>query len=265
MSPSSQGGSSSKPSLTQQARAIWPTPCAADSQRNSANHQRGEGNPTLPGSAQMWRTPDATLIEPKSTVVKMEGRTPADPQVSLADQATRMWPTPDASAANDTEIPAAWKARQQRTGLDFGMPLAMAAKFWPTPKTPMGGAEGRSSRAKRGSGGEDLEAAAQEWPTPNAEGGTGYMSGSNRDTWRPTLEGMAIGKRPVLHSGRPDPTMPPDGPRSTRVLNPRFVEWLMGWPLGWTDCGSSATESYRLWRQRHSSALRSVLASWTRR
>lgn len=27
------------------------------------------------------------------------------------------------------------------------------------------------------------------WPTPNAEGGTGYMSGSNRDTWRPTLEG----------------------------------------------------------------------------
>src|SRR5262245_54541484 len=27
------------------------------------------------------------------------------------------------------------------------------------------------------------------WPTPNAEGGTGYMSGSNRDTWRPTLAG----------------------------------------------------------------------------
>jgi hypothetical protein len=27
------------------------------------------------------------------------------------------------------------------------------------------------------------------WPTPNAEGETGYMSGSNRDTWRPTLVG----------------------------------------------------------------------------
>jgi hypothetical protein len=40
-------------------------------------------------------------------------------------------------------------------------------------------------------------------PTPNAEGGTGYMSGSNRDTWRPTLEGAARGYVPVLHQGRP--------------------------------------------------------------
>jgi hypothetical protein len=26
------------------------------------------------------------------------------------------------------------------------------------------------------------------WPSPNAQSGLGYMSGSNRDTWRPTLE-----------------------------------------------------------------------------
>jgi hypothetical protein len=32
---------------------------------------------------------------------------------------------------------------------------------------------------------------SSSWPTPNAEGGTGYMSGSNRDTWRPTLESAA--------------------------------------------------------------------------
>lgn len=40
-------------------------------------------------------------------------------------------------------------------------------------------------------------------PTPNAEGGTGYMSGSNRDTWRPTLESAVKGYLPVLHQGRP--------------------------------------------------------------
>jgi hypothetical protein len=28
-------------------------------------------------------------------------------------------------------------------------------------------------------------------------------------------------------------------------LNPRWVEWLMGFPLGWTDCGPSATPSSR--------------------
>jgi hypothetical protein len=34
----------------------------------------------------MWRTPNASLIEPKSTVKKLTGRTPSDPQVGLADQ-----------------------------------------------------------------------------------------------------------------------------------------------------------------------------------
>jgi len=34
-------------------------------------------------------------------------------------------------------------------------------------------------------------------------------------------------------------------------LNPLFVEWLMGWPLGWTACGRAATESYRQWRHSH--------------
>ena len=34
----------------------------------------------------MWRTPSAMLVEPKSTVVKLTGRKPTDPQVGLADQ-----------------------------------------------------------------------------------------------------------------------------------------------------------------------------------
>lgn len=36
---------------------------------------------------------------------------------------------------------------------------------------------------------------------------------------------------------------------STKRLNPLFVEWLMGWPLGWTACGPVGMESY-LWKQR---------------
>ena len=27
-------------------------------------------------------------------------------------------------------------------------------------------------------------------------------------------------------------------------LNPTWVEWLMGWPLGWTDLDASATDKY---------------------
>jgi hypothetical protein len=34
-------------------------------------------------------------------------------------------------------------------------------------------------------------------------------------------------------------------------LNPTWVEWLMGWPLGWTDCDASATDRFREWCASH--------------
>ena len=35
-------------------------------------------------------------------------------------------------------------------------------------------------------------------------------------------------------------------------LNPDFVEWLMGWPIGWTDLKPLATDKFLRWRQAHS-------------
>jgi len=34
-------------------------------------------------------------------------------------------------------------------------------------------------------------------------------------------------------------------------LNPTWVEWLMGWPLGWTDLDPLATDKFRLWLRQH--------------
>jgi len=34
-------------------------------------------------------------------------------------------------------------------------------------------------------------------------------------------------------------------------LNPTWVEWLMEWPLGWTDCAVSATDKFRQWQRSH--------------
>jgi DNA (cytosine-5)-methyltransferase 1 len=34
-------------------------------------------------------------------------------------------------------------------------------------------------------------------------------------------------------------------------LNPTWVEWLMGWPLGWTDCAASGMDKFRLWLNSH--------------
>lgn len=34
-------------------------------------------------------------------------------------------------------------------------------------------------------------------------------------------------------------------------LNPTWVEWIMGWPLGWTDCDALETDKFRSWQQQH--------------
>ena len=44
-------------------------------------------------------------------------------------------------------------------------------------------------------------------------------------------------------------------------LNPQWVAWLMGFPIGWTDFAPLATQSFRSWQRSLSVSLRSVLAS----
>tara|TARA_Y100001970_G_C14231189_1_gene858750 strand:+ start:2141 stop:2647 length:507 start_codon:yes stop_codon:yes gene_type:complete len=112
---------------------------------------------------------------------------------------------------------------------------AMSAKMWPTPNAsdnrPRATEKSTARRVKIGKQ-VSLEAAVKYpqivWPTPtshNAKEG-GYPSEHARNT--PTLAAQAGGQ-----------------------LNPTWVEWLMGWPLGWTDSSASATAKFREWLASH--------------
>lgn len=72
---------------------------------------------------------------------------------------------------------------------------------------------------------------------------------------------LLIGGQAILLSLRLDPETPDGATLSaTRLaLNPQFAEWLMGWPIGWTELKPLATAS-SLWRQ-HALGLVSKLAS----
>jgi hypothetical protein len=35
------------------------------------------------------------------------------------------------------------------------------------------------------------------------------------------------------------------------TLNPMWVEWLMGWPLGWTDLKPLETDKFQSWQLKH--------------
>lgn len=46
-------------------------------------------------------------------------------------------------------------------------------------------------------------------------------------------------------------------------LNPRFVEWMMGWPQGWTEHGSIGSDAFASWETASSLILRRLLSSFS--
>ena len=101
-------------------------------------------------------------------------------------------------------------------GTDFGL--------WPT-ITVCGNYNRKSASATSGDG-LATAVAKRMWPTPNAGnekwGGTMQEWGGSQNWVRKEM--------PELASG---------------ALNPVWVEWLMGWPLGWTDLKPLATDKFQ--------------------
>lgn len=111
---------------------------------------------------------------------------------------------------------------------------------WPTPRGSDGGHGGPNQRGSKGD--LMLPSAAAQWPTPCARD---YRSPGDADRGKTRLNYEACShRRRTRRNGR----------RCPRRLNPLFVEWLMGWPSGWTSSACSAMEWSR-WRQRMRSAL----------
>lgn len=189
------------------------------------------------------------------------------PGVTLTD-AMRAWPTPSAGGHNDTEEPETWRARQAMlkqkgvNGNGAGVPLAIAAKEWPTPVA----SESANRTTKeppqsiRNGHGRHLSATAiSGWPTPRATDGDKGGPNGRDGSGSPHLPMAAI-----QHS-LPDPTTPPDGESTSsniQVLNPRFVEALMGFPIGWTGFELLETPSSQ---RRRAELSRFLLSAASRR
>jgi hypothetical protein len=112
--------------------------------------------------------------------------------------------------------------------------LALMARknLWPTPRaqepgrTTMGYGRGLAELVEGKK--QRIPKLVQNWPTPTAHNAkeTNAPSEANRNT--PTLAAQAGGS-----------------------LNPMWVEWLMGWPLGWTDLKPLATDKSHFVPQQH--------------
>jgi hypothetical protein len=137
----------------------------------------------------------------------------------------KMWRTPD-NMKGGSNLPGIKKALDEgHLKRPSGQPMQIRLqdqvkekRLWPTPTTDS--ATNRTKKYKQG--GTPLTVAVQRWPTPTA----------NEDA-----AGRPGGKMQKMLGNHPEVRKPLGG----GTLNPTWVEWLMGYPKGWTDLNHSET------------------------
>ena len=92
------------------------------------------------------------------------------------------------------------------------------------------------------------------WPTPSA---SVVNDGEDPTTWQARADVLKLERKNGNGAGTPltvasarwhqDRTASSGHQSSKSIprLNPRFVEWMLNWPIGWTGSEPVATESYR--------------------
>lgn len=147
------------------------------------------------------------------------------------------WPTPVSNDAKKSEI-------------DQHRSLTSSVQAWPTPTTNDAKNDNSPSQAERNT--PPLNVAAANWQTP-ATDSFRSRGGERKDEMG--LDQQARSFRRDQQTGRGGQRTP-----SGVVLNPRFVEALMGLPDGWTDSGPVAMTAYMRWEMLSSLSVRRWLS-----
>lgn len=138
------------------------------------------------------------------------------------------WPTP--TVHGDFNRKGASQASQAS-----GDGLATAANNWPTPDASVSTGYNQSEHSgKKGKVRPSLAALSKNWPSPAAR--------DWKDSGAPSEHGRHSPSLP-LQAFRQDKTQS-TGQEFQKTLNPQFVEWLIGLPIGWTDFDSVVTVWY---------------------
>lgn len=159
------------------------------------------------------------------------------------------WPTPTVHGNNN----------RKGLGAKSGTGLATAAKLWTTPCASDGRRGGKITKNMTGTSLAQQVKTPEKWPTPRAS--DGKRMGTAPKDWK---RGKGTGNRlrdfihlcptPTVqdakNNGGPSQSQrntPPLNAVAGGALNPPWVEWLMGWPIGWTGLQPLAMDRFRTW------------------
>ncbi len=220
---------------------LWATATAHPRSHDPRDVDHGE---QLANQVDQWKTPvvpdGGRHLPPHATETGMVDGVKR--QVDLQHQ-VRLWPTP---VVADVERGTGVYKRGNET-------LKGAATGWPTP-----GVHNSPDASPNSQRECDLRETVKNWQTPNVMDSSNRMIQNQRgDPTKPvpTLAGQSrsFPQAPVIST--PGDESLSTTPASRRRLNPRFVCWLMGWPLiGGNGSDSLETESSH-YRQRMRSRL----------
>lgn len=139
------------------------------------------------------------------------------------------WRTPQASDWKHTGYSKEALARRRAKGRQLSLGEQVRTTY-PTPTAHDAHKPHKSDLTAR-QGGRSL-AASVMYPTPTCQDASNNGGKAQTERNTPPLNAVVGG-----------------------ALNPVWVEWLMGWPLGWTDLKHSATARFRSWQRQHSRYL----------
>jgi len=199
------------------ASGLWPTPregkVSSENEETWLKRYR-EGKVHTPPLAlavkmERWATPSATDGERGGRM------TPNMTGQSLPQQVKSMqqWHTPTAYDANDVKrTMEGWEKRakfRQSIGRDHIAPAGLSEQIWLEENK--------------------IPLQFSKWPTPTEDDANNVSRGSGdyQSLTRSVQERTEAGGK----------------------LNPRWVEWLMNWPIGWASLEPLAMDRFQLWRQ----------------
>ncbi len=142
------------------------------------------------------------------------------------------WPTPTVHGNNNrVELSLSAKAGD-------GLATAVRRRMWPTPTcgdSVLGYSGWTSKRPSGAKAALTLRDCVMSFPTPTCQDAKNNGAASQQARNSPPLNAVVGG-----------------------ALNPTWVEWLMGWPLGWTDLKPWGTGKCQRWRRWRSAFCTSV-------
>lgn len=236
--------------------------------------------PILEKESSSWATPNTMdhlpqrspeALSKRANGVRKGRRRPGNLREQVDPEAVRIyeesssWPTPrksepEGGVVENTKFENGSFSRVNQQGVRFGVKLKDAVSAWPTPNASRSGAmKGDNPRGKHA--GNPLKTASESWPTPcSTEVRQGYQDrsrgkkGSQESLTTVVLKGQQCNNptgplaQEKQKNGNESSKSVPTSPQPLKKrLNPNFVEWLMGVPVGWSLPTPIDQNAYKRW------------------